>query len=143
MLKAVQHCHEHGIIHKDVKMENFLLDYEEATGKVSVELTDFGISVCEQECQGIVNERLGTATSMAPEIIMPHKYGADFKITTKVDCWSLGVILYELLTAQLPFYHKNQSELFRRICYQNLNTHLLQSYLGISPQCIDLLNNLL
>ena len=68
MLSAVNHCHQHGVVHRDIKMENFLLDYNEHSGSVTVELTDFGL------CQFLSNKRtkieyVGTPICMAPEVI--------------------------------------------------------------------------
>ena len=51
MAKAICHCHSIGIIHRDVKMENFLLDYEETTGGVLVQLSDFGLATYQNDVQ--------------------------------------------------------------------------------------------
>lgn len=44
MLKAVNHCHEKGIVHRDIKLENFLVDFDERTSDIIIKLSDFGLS---------------------------------------------------------------------------------------------------
>lgn len=105
MLKAVNHCHKHGIVHKDIKMENFLVDIESEEESMLLELTDFGVA-CQVSDKVTMKERAGTLVCMAPEMIDPNA-----KKSPKVDCWSLGIVLFELLTGYLPFYHEDKNKL--------------------------------
>lgn len=87
-------------------MENFLINIDDDTGKMIVKLTDFGISrrvKSDEFCRG----SSGTLTTMAPEVV-EHK-----KFNKKSDTWSLGIVLFELLTGTLPFNNINK-ETYRR-----------------------------
>lgn len=89
MLLAVDHLHSNSIVHRDIKMENFLVGSQIE----DIKLIDFGLSLKTSDKKALCNtELVGTLEYLAPEILKAQGY------STKVDCYSLGIILFELLT---------------------------------------------
>ena len=97
ILRALQHAHEKGIIHRDIKPQNIML-LENGTIKV----TDFGIARFSQaETQTMTDKAIGSVHYIAPE------QARGGYINDKADIYSVGVMLYEMLTGQLPFVADN------------------------------------
>ncbi|KAK6932930.1 NAF domain [Dillenia turbinata] len=107
LISAVDFCHSRGVYHRDLKLENILLD-ENGTLKVS----DFGLSaVVESKHQdGLLHTTCGTPAYVAPEVLSRRGYDG-----VKADIWSCGVILFVLLAGCLPFYDTNIIEMYRKI----------------------------
>ncbi|KAL5463905.1 hypothetical protein EMCRGX_G032854 [Ephydatia muelleri] len=109
IILALDHLHSHGIVYRDIKLENILLG-----GDGHVVLTDFGLSK-EMQPEQVTYSYCGTVEYMAPEIIQGGQSGHDMC----VDWWSLGVLLFELLTCESPFApeeeENTQKEISRRI----------------------------
>jgi len=93
-LAALSHCHQQGIYHRDVKLENLMLASEPKGNLPDCKLIDFGLAT---HCDGQVREVLGTPAYIAPEVKREEGY------TPAADVWSLGVCAFELLTGCLPF----------------------------------------
>ncbi|XP_075958163.1 hormonally up-regulated neu tumor-associated kinase homolog A [Anarhichas minor] len=94
LVLAVEHLHRAGVVHRDLKIENLLLDEQN-----NIKLIDFGLS----NCAGILgysdpfSTQCGSPAYAAPELLSRKKYGP------KVDVWSIGVNMYAMLTGNLPF----------------------------------------
>lgn len=99
-LGALQHCHAMNIIHRDIKPENIMYDANE-----NVRLVDFGLA---KQTKAVLDMVAGTPYFMAPEVIDGH-YGQ------KCDIWSLGVVLYMLVSGQLPFNGFSKPEVYGKI----------------------------
>ncbi|HVW18968.1 MAG TPA: protein kinase [Solirubrobacteraceae bacterium] len=95
--RALGAAHDHSIVHRDVKPQNVLVD-EEGTAKV----TDFGIArTLDQEGLTADGRVLGTTDYVSPEQALGHP------VTGQSDIYSLGVVLFEMLTGDVPFHGEN------------------------------------
>ena len=104
--EALHHAHQHGFIHRDIKPQNILID---ATGVPKV--TDFGVALSESQPVVERSRSAGTVAYMSPE---QCRNRLD-EIDARTDVFSLGVVLYELLTGRHPFVAKDAAEMFANI----------------------------
>ncbi|MCQ2816887.1 MAG: serine/threonine-protein kinase [archaeon] len=108
IVDAVRYCHKLGIAHRDLKPENLLYQTEDENSVLKV--SDFGLAkFFIPKTEEKLFTACGTPSYVAPEIIASGGY--DYK----VDCWSLGVILYVMLCGFPPFYSDDNSQLFNLI----------------------------
>ncbi|KAG6412232.1 hypothetical protein SASPL_124904 [Salvia splendens] len=108
IVSAVSHLHKNGIVHRDLKPENILMDSD---GHVM--LTDFGLAK-EIDESSRSNSLCGTTEYMAPEILQSKGHNKN------ADWWSVGILLYEMLTGKPPFVHANRKKLQEKIINEKL-----------------------
>ena len=103
---ALHHAHERRLVHRDVKPENILLEDPQATPYIA----DFGLAIREEDYLKD-SHRAGTPSYMSPE----QTRGEGHRLDGRSDIFSLGVILYEMLTGQKPFRGSTPNELFHQL----------------------------
>lgn len=105
---ALKHCHERGVIHRDIKLENVLI-----TESGSLKLADFGWATQLKNLKDRRTTICGTLDYFSPEMLN----GETYQFTT--DIWSLGVLTYELLIGDVPFPGESKDEVYKKIAEYN------------------------
>ncbi|KAJ3680936.1 hypothetical protein LUZ60_015425 [Juncus effusus] len=107
LIDAVEFCHNRGIFHRDLKLENLLLDEND-----NLKVTDFGLSalIGSVRQDGLLHTTCGTPAYVAPEILNKKGYEG-----SKCDIWSCGVILFILVAGFLPFHESNLMDMYKKI----------------------------
>jgi calcium/calmodulin-dependent protein kinase I len=133
MLKAMAYCHAHKIAHCDMKPKNLLLMSEDNDSYIK--LADFGFAArCHtHKC---LTKQCGTPFFVSPEILMRQPYDQ------QSDMWSVGCIIYLLLSGNLPFMGRSQKELFRKIVSGKYEFKE-EDWCDVSPDARDLVQKLL
>jgi calcium-dependent protein kinase len=125
VLKALRYCHQQGVIHRDVKLENLFL---QLNPNLSVKLGDFGSAVWSQQR----GKYVGTLTYLAPEV-----FTGDYD--EKVDIWACGIVLYVLITGHSPYNESDPKKIRKMI----KNAELGLEKLCLSKDLQDLLEKML
>ena len=122
ILSTVTYLHtEKGIVHRDLKPENFMVTINEQNRPL-VKLIDFGLATyIPKDKNSPLTEYVGTPQYAAPEVVNHDCYDE------KVDIWSTGVILFNMLTGNEPFRGESRSELNDQIKYKRVNFSLLEN----------------
>lgn len=104
LLTALESLHDLNVIYRDLKPENILLDYQ---GHIA--LCDFGLCKLNMSNDDKTNTFCGTPEYLAPELLLNQGY------TRSVDWWTLGTLLYEMVTGLPPFFDDDTSVMYRKI----------------------------
>ncbi|XP_074302120.1 CBL-interacting serine/threonine-protein kinase 14-like [Silene latifolia] len=135
LISAIGYCHVRGVFHRDLKLENLLLDEN-----WDLKITDFGLSAVKNSNSNnnpVLRTLCGTPAYVAPEILGKKGYFGD-----KADVWSCGIILFVLTAGYLPFNDNNLMRLYKMIykgefrCPRWMSgelKHLLKRLLDVNP----------
>ena len=107
---ALGYLHKNGIVYRDLKLENLLLD-----GDGHIKVADMGLVKEGVQGEDTTRTFCGTPEYLAPELLQEVDYG------TAVDWWALGCVMYEMMTGRLPFYSRDQTKLFTAIMKDKLS----------------------
>jgi len=118
MLSSVRYLHSKNIIHRDLKLENFLFSSKDANS--TMKMIDFGLSKHFTFIGEVQHESVGTPYTVAPEVIR-----ADYD--EKIDIWALGVIIFLLLSGETPFGGADGEDL------QTVRTNILSGKVVFEP----------
>ncbi|XVF47267.1 hypothetical protein PTKIN_Ptkin03bG0095700 [Pterospermum kingtungense] len=132
IVQIVHTCHSMGVIHRDLKPENFLLLNKEENSPLKA--TDFGLSVFYKPGD-VFKEIVGSAYYIAPEVLK-RRYGPE------ADIWSIGVMLYILLSGVPPFWAESEHGIFNSILRGHID-FTSDPWPSISPQAKDLVRKML
>ena len=149
--EAIGYAHHKGFVHRDIKPANILID---TNGKPHV--TDFGLAVHESVQRRLRGERSGTPRYMSPELVL----GETHRLDGRSDLWSLGVVMFEMLTGKPPFNGETAAEVFdevknrepkpprqlnpkipselERICLKLLSKRIVDRYTTATDLAVDL-----
>ncbi|XP_017837515.1 uncharacterized protein LOC108596364 isoform X1 [Drosophila busckii] len=127
LISAVHYCHQRGVVHRDLKAENVLLDKD-----MNIKLADFGFSN-HYEDGSLLHTWCGSPPYAAPEVFQGLEYDGP-----KSDIWSLGVVLYALVCGALPFDGKTILELKSRVVLGKFRIPFF-----MSQECEHLIRNML
>ena len=136
IILGIKYMHEQGIVHRDIKLENILIDLNN-----NIKICDFGIGRVLSSPEQPLFDQCGTPMYIAPEILLcsEEKGYKGFP----VDIWSSGIVLYILLSGTLPFSFKNSSSSLSESNESNLsednnnNTELQYSIINKEPKAIE------
>jgi len=135
LASGIKYLHQYGILHRDIKPENIMLS--DNSEEASVKIMDFGLSKIMGP-QEKVADGYGSLSFVAPEVLVRQPYNK------QIDMWSLGVIMYYMLSGTLPFDDEKDDEeiIAKLIVFSDLKFH--SKYWGKrSPQAIDLITKCL
>jgi calcium-dependent protein kinase len=136
ILRFIAQCHTKGIIYRDVKPDNFLYLTPEAS---SVKATDFGLSIRHWPGEPKLRSRSGTPVYMAPEVVLQE-------YDEQADVWSVGILLYQLLTGRFPFWEDIRNLSLQQVWQAILSQRIdmgAPELRKVSPAAKDLLTGLL
>ena len=108
LINGLKYLKKNKIIHRDLKLSNIFIDED-----MTIKIGDFGLSTILEYDEEIKFEKCGTPQYMAPEVINKKWYSYE------VDIWSLGVIIYILLTGKFPFDSSKKNEIYKKILKNN------------------------
>ncbi|XP_066584442.1 testis-specific serine/threonine-protein kinase 3-like [Prorops nasuta] len=133
LLEAIDYCHERGVVHRDVKCENLLMDIN-----FNVKLSDFGFARGHMKTKNgaapLSETFCGSYAYASPEILKGIPYQPQLS-----DVWSMGVVLYAMLFGRLPFNDSNYAQLLKQV--QN-KVHF-PKIPKVSQACRSLINRIL
>ncbi|KAL1316294.1 hypothetical protein HN51_068513 [Arachis hypogaea] len=134
LISGVSYCHAMQVCHRDLKLENTLLD---GTSALHLKICDFGYSK-SSVLHSQPKSTVGTPAYIAPEVLLKQEY--DGKVA---DVWSCGVTLYVMLVGSYPFEDPNEPKDFRKTIQRVLSVqYSIPDFVQVSPECRHLISRI-
>ena len=160
LIVGLEYMHKNNSIHRDIKLENILLNFTEFPNKVEnedfpkkvlysqvslndafeIKIADLGYARELEGTGGIASTMCGTPITMAPDVALQKPNEVKHTYNNKADLWSLGTITYELLIGRPPFYANNYKDLFNEI---SDGKYTLPRKMKLSTEVLSFINGLL
>ena len=143
ILEAIEYIHSMGISHRDLKPDNILIEQDDP---VLIKITDFGLAKVQATESGL-KTFCGTLAYVAPEVLN-NRSNAQAESNEKneysnmVDMWSLGCLVYVILTSHLPFSGSTEADLYDKIIHGSYHDAPLRDY-RVSEEAKDFIDSLL
>ncbi|XP_018651175.1 putative serine/threonine kinase [Schistosoma mansoni] len=135
---ALSYLHNRGIVHRDLKPGNImLLNKVELDFQLQTKLIDFGLAIEVRKNEEVLANPCGTLLYMAPEVLNGRSY------TRQCDLWSLGIIVFILLTNQTPFNSQNEKQLMNELNQSNIQKTIEKLGNYVTSLCKECLIRLL
>ena len=135
IIESVMYCHETGIVHRDIKLDNILID----KSTLKIKITDFGLCARIKPDYNVFHSKLGTARYLAPELLVDKKTLKSEGYDKSVDVWAIGIVLFKLITGKYPFDGDTRQKIEEKITQNNID----YSKYNFAPEDLDLLENIL
>ncbi|RKP39490.1 kinase-like domain-containing protein, partial [Dimargaris cristalligena] len=134
---AIAELHKLGYVHRDIKPQNILID-----AKGHIKLADFG-SCIRLNAKGLVTSKVpvGTCDYISPEVLRAREGNSGYSHTC--DWWSLGIVIYEMLQGDPPFYSESVPETYAKIMTHQISLEFDEDDVKISPEAKSLIRGLL
>ena len=135
LIKAIMHWHANDIMHRDIKLENIMFSNKDVKDYQDVKIIDFGLAQHVDNKYGLSDAKVGSPYFTAPDVIKGY-YGKEW------DVWSLGVVLYVLLSGHYPFKAKRHS-VIQHVIVNNPVEFPRDYWRNISDEAKDLIERML
>ncbi|KAJ1971748.1 hypothetical protein H4R35_005081 [Dimargaris xerosporica] len=137
MVLAIAELHRLGYVHRDIKPQNILID-----AKGHIKLADFG-SCIRLDANGLVTSKVpvGTCDYISPEVLRAREGNKAY--TQSCDWWSLGIVIYEMLQGDPPFYSESIPETYAKIMTHQISLEFDDEIAKLSDDAKDLIRHLL
>ncbi|EFO64541.1 Kinase, CAMK CAMKL [Giardia lamblia P15] len=128
IVSALSYCHSRKVCHRDMKLENVLLD-----SSYNIKLIDFGLSNILMSDEAKFKTACGSPSYASPEMLSGKKYHGP-----SIDVWAIGIILFAMICGHLPFDHDNTETLYKKII-----SGVFHIPAHVSPEAADLISKIL
>ena len=126
ILSAIAHCHSHKYAHRDIKLDNIMFVNQNQDSQIK--LIDFGFATKIKQCH-FFQEIMGSPIYMSPQMLSNHNFNE------KCDIWSLGIILYYILTCRFPYKSTTFTELKEEVSNSFFSLNSLSFIKNVSQEC--------